>query len=81
MSISLVSDGMLWPKAYTRFIKEQFVDIDATITDPWCVASAIDEVVEVSAVVNMESDCAVVEVESVGEVTGCDVDTDDIDGC
>jgi hypothetical protein len=71
MSISLATKGRLWPTGGTLVIREQFVDIVATITDPLEVTLVMEEVVNISAVVETSGISATVEVTEVaGEVDG-----------
>ena len=63
MSISLVTDGMLWPVGGGLVIREQFVDIHVKIEDPQKVTLEMREVEQVTASVDSEDIIAKVEVE------------------
>ena len=78
MSIALATKGRLWPSGGTRVIREQFVDIEVTITDPLEIELEMQPVTEIE--VEVSSDSMTVEIELIDSVTGATIDADDVSG-
>jgi len=78
VSIALATKGRLWPSGGTRVIREQFVDIEVTITDPLEITMELQPVTTVT--VELADSLVTVEIELVDSVTGVVIDDSDISG-
>lgn len=78
MSIALATKGRLWPSGGTRVIREQFVDIEVTITDPLEITMELQPVTTIE--IELSESSVAVEIELIDSVTGAVIDTPDISG-